>query len=85
MKQLSRHQPAEAPQAMGFDAMMAKLLVLVTHHSLTGCRASITPIMHYLNALTSHADLEHFPEQRVVLAKMRQLWMTEQFRTELRH
>ena len=62
-----------------FDDLMASLFVLVTHHSLTQCEASLTPIVDRLNILCRHSEIEHYPHQLRVLAKMRQLWSTKLF------
>lgn len=62
-----------------FDDLMASLFVLVTHHSLTQCEASLTPIVDRLNTLCQHSEIEHYPNQLRVLAKMRQLWSTKLF------
>lgn len=62
-----------------FDDLMASLFVLITHHSLTQCQASLTPIVERLNSLCGHSEIEHYPQQLKVLAKMRQLWRTRLF------
>lgn len=65
-----------------FDDLMASLFVLVTHHSLTQCSASLSPIVERLNCLCRHSEIEHYPRQLKVLAKMRQLWTTKLFDVE---
>jgi len=62
-----------------FDDLMASLFVLVTHHSLTQCEASLKPIVERLNKLCQHSEIEHYPNQMKVLSKMRQLWRTRLF------
>ena len=62
-----------------FDDLMASLFVLITHHSLTQCQGSLNPIVERLNKLCSHSEIEHYPHQMEVLAKMRQLWSTKLF------
>jgi len=46
-----------------FDDLMASLFVLVTHHSLTQCEASLKPIVERLNKLCQHSEIEHYPNQ----------------------
>lgn len=65
-----------------FDGLMANLFVLITHHSLTQCESSLAPIIERLNTLCHHSEIEHYPNQRVVLAKMRRLWQTQHFKIE---
>jgi len=70
-------------QAEGsFDGLMASMFVLVTHHSLTQCDASLSPIVERLNELCQHSEIEHYPNQMKVLVKMRQLWQTKLFSVE---
>ena len=66
-----------------FDDLMAGLFVLITHHSLTQCEASLQPIVERLNKLCQHSEIELYPNQMKVLAKMRQLWRTKLFNYEL--
>lgn len=86
-KQLSNnHKSTQVEDS--FDDLMASLLVLVTHHSLSQCQASLSPIVERLNKLCRHSECEHYPEQLRVLGKMRQLWRTRLFeveQTELSH
>lgn len=65
-----------------FDELMASLFVLITHHSLSQCEACVAPIVERLNKLCCHSEVEHYPEQLRVLAKMRQLWRTRLFEIE---
>lgn len=65
-----------------FDDLMASLFVLITHHSLTQCEASLVPIIERLDSLCRHSEIEHYPNQRVVLFKMRHLWQTKHFKVE---
>lgn len=62
-----------------FDRLMANLLVLTTHHSLTQCENALPSIVDTLVLLCAHSDLEHYPEQLQVLLKMRRLWETKLF------
>ena len=66
-----------------FDDLMAGLMVLITHHSLTQCQNSLPSIVDRLKRVCTHSDLEHYPEQMLVLAKMRQLWETKLFEIRL--
>jgi hypothetical protein len=66
-----------------FDDLMANLFVLVTHHSLTQCQASLRPIVERLNLLCQHSEIEYYPNQLRVLDKMRQLWRTRLLDIEL--
>ncbi len=66
-----------------YDDLMASLMVLVTHHSLTQCSASISAIVERLNLLCSHSEIEHYPNQLKVLSKMRHLWRTKLFEVEV--
>ncbi len=75
-------QTQNEAQEGSFDDLMASLFVLVTHHSLTQCDASISPIVERLNLLCQHSEIEHYPNQMKVLAKMRQLWRTKLFDVE---
>jgi hypothetical protein len=79
---LEQHQSKVTASEGSFDDLMASLFVLVTHHSLTQCQASLSPIVERLNLLCQHSEIEHYPEQLRVLAKMRQLWRTRLFDTE---
>lgn len=63
-----------------FDDLMASLFVLVTHHSLTQCEDSLTPIVQRLDALCNHSEIELYPNQYRTLIKMRQLWRTKLFK-----
>lgn len=82
---MQKHQvsnPRTAKSEDPFDDLMASLLVLVTHHSLSQCSASLSPIVERLNKLCCHSEVEHYPEQLRVLGKMRQLWRTRLFEIE---
>ena len=76
---VERKQTETENQEVSFDDLMASLFVLVTHHSLTQCQASLEPIVERLNKLCHHSEVEHYPNQLKVLAKMRQLWLTKLF------
>jgi hypothetical protein len=80
---LEQHQSKVAVSEASFDDLMANLFVLVTHHSLTQSQASLSPIVERLNVLCQHSEIEHYPEQLKVLAKMRHLWRTRLFNIEL--
>ncbi len=74
-------KPSESESC--YDDLMASLMVLVTHHSLTQCSASISAIVERLNLLCSHSEIEHYPNQLKVLSKMRHLWRTKLFESEV--
>ena len=74
-------KPSESESC--YDDLMASLMVLVTHHSLTQCSASISAIVERLNLLCSHSEIEHYPNQLKVLSKMRHLWRTKLFEAEV--
>ncbi|MFT4635728.1 MAG: hypothetical protein ACI854_000243 [Arenicella sp.] len=85
---LEQRQPKTENNEASFDVLMASLFVLVTHHSLTQCQNSLRPIVEQLNSLCQHSEIEYYPNQLKVLAKMRQLWQTKLFDAEfdgLRH
>jgi hypothetical protein len=69
-------------QETPFDDLMASLFTLVTHHSLTQCQASLPSIVLHLEELCGHSEIELYPNQRRVLAKMQQLWRTRLFKSE---
>ena len=71
-------------QELSFDDLMANLFVLVTHHSLTQCEASLPIIVDRLHQLCHHSEIELYPNQMKVLAKMQQLWRTRLFKAENR-
>lgn len=71
--------------ASDFDANMAQLMVLITHHSLTGCTRALQPILERLEMLFAQAELDFFPEQREVLIKMHKLWLLEQAKGKHKH
>lgn len=76
--QLYSETHAEEP----LDELMASLLTLVTHHSLNQCQSCAVNIVERLNKVCGHSEIEHFPEQMRVMAKMRQLWRTRLFELE---
>ena len=79
---LQKQQADTSENEGSFDDLMASLFVLVTHHSLTQCNASLSPIVERLNCLCRHSEIEHYPKQLKVLAKMRELWRTKLFDAE---
>ena len=66
-----------------FDESMAALFVLITHHSLTQCEHAVPNIVERLDHLCHHSEIEHYPSQMSVLIKMKQLWSTRLFRSQL--
>ena len=79
---LLRQQTETIDKEGSLDDLMASLFVLITHHSLTQCQASLRPIVDKLNELCQHSEIEHYPNQLTVLSKMRQLWRTKLFDIE---
>lgn len=77
-----REQRQNMKSEDSFDDLMASLFILITHHSLNQCQASLNPIVERLNKLCRHSEIEHYPEQLKVLGKMRQLWRTRLFDVE---
>lgn len=82
MIEAKQYSPQTDANDRDFDELMASLFVLVTHHSLTQCPASLSPIVDRLNELCRHPDIELYPQQLKVIAKMRQLWRTHLFKNE---
>ncbi|MFT5135069.1 MAG: hypothetical protein ACI9XU_000938 [Arenicella sp.] len=76
---LEQRQPRTENNEASFDDLMASLFILVTHHSLTQCRESLSPIVERLNLLCRHSEIEYYPNQLKVLVKMRELWRTKLF------
>ena len=70
---------SEAP----FDDLMAELFTLITHHSLTQCENTLPKIIDRIHELTQHDDIEYYPRQLNVLLKMKTLWHTHLFRSEV--
>ena len=65
-----------------FDELMASLFVLITHHSMNQCEASVVSIVDSLNKLCEHSEIEYYPEQFKVFSKMKQLWNIKLFETQ---
>jgi len=68
-----------------FDDLMASLFILVTHHSLAQCNATLPVIVERLNQLSHHPEIEFFPNQQKVIAKMQQLWRARLFQEQTRN
>lgn len=66
-------------KASDLDALMAQLLVLITHHNLNQCPAMLSEIVSQLHVLCRHEEIEYYPKQRSVLLKMQHLWQTRWF------
>lgn len=77
--------PHKQERELDFDNLMANLFTLITHHSLTQCQSSIPSIVERLEALCNHSEIELYPAQLKVLAKMRQLWKTQLFKTQTKN
>lgn len=69
---------AEAPKAQGkesgFDQTLAELLLLITHHGISENQAVLESIIDRLDALCKQSELEFFPQQQLVIHKIRKLW-----------
>ncbi len=68
-----------------FDAAMAALLTLITHHSLTQCPGATAPIIQRLENLLQNPEIDFFPQQRDVVVKMHRLWLVQQSGCERHH
>lgn len=66
-----------------FDDLMASLFVLLTHYSLSQCTPTLSTIVDRLDLLCKHSELELYPNQLIVLTKMRQLWRTKLFNSQI--
>lgn len=66
-----------------FDDLMASLFVLVTHYSLSQCNSTLSNIVDRLDMLCKHSEIELYPNQQIVLSKMRQLWRTKLFNIQI--
>jgi hypothetical protein len=83
MIEVKQHKTHKELNERDFDELMASLFVLITHHSLTQCKASLPPIVERLDELCRPTDIELYPQQFKVLVKMRQLWRTHLFKQTL--
>jgi len=68
---------------MPFDDLMANLFVLITHYSLKQDDSILSAIIGHLDALCEHDEIEFYPNQLLVLTKMRRLWRTRLFNIEI--
>jgi len=66
-----------------FDELMASLFVLVTHYSLNKSNSILSTIVDRLDILCKHSEIELYPNQLIVLSKMRQLWRTKLFNIQI--
>ena len=62
-----------------YDDLMASLFVLITHHSLNKCGNSLTTIVERLNQISAHPEIELYPNQKLVIAKIHNLWRAKLF------
>ena len=76
-------EPVTNADEHSFDDLMASYFVLVTHHSLTQSDSSLPLIVERLQELFGHSELEFYPEQKRVIAKMKHLWSTRLFNIQL--
>lgn len=82
MKLDNKHSAINTTQEASFDELMANLFVLITHHSLTQCQKAIPIIVERLEILCRHSEIEYYPHQLTVLAKMHRLWRTQLFKLQ---
>ena len=66
-----------------FDDLMASLFVLITHYSLKQDDSVLNVIVDRLDFLCQHDDIEFYPNQLLVLTKMKRLWQTRLFDIEI--
>jgi len=66
-----------------FDDLMASLFLLVTHHSIDKCSSTLPIIVERLHQLSHHPEIEFFPNQQKVIAKMQQLWRAQLFKQQV--
>lgn len=78
-RQASTHSSLEVT----FDDLMASLFVLVTHYSINQSESVLKVIVDRLDTVCHHPEVELYPNQLVVLAKMRRLWRTKLFDIEI--
>lgn len=74
---------ANAQNEVTFDDLMASLFVLVTHYSLNQEARTLSVIVDRLDMLCKHSEIELYPNQLIVLTKMRQLWRTKLFSIQI--
>ena len=75
---ISKYSTSIEPER-NLDELMSSLFVQLTHHSITNCPASAPTIVKLLELLSSHSELEFFPQQQKVIIKMQHLWKTRMF------
>ncbi len=83
MIKIQNNDTNQSQHEVTFDDLMASLFVLVTHHSLNQCDSTLSVIVDRLDVLCKHSEIELYPNQQIVLSKMRQLWRTKLFNVQL--
>ncbi len=62
-----------------YDDLMASLVVLITHHSLDKSTETLATIVERFAQLSNHPHIDLFPNQRMVIAKLQNLWKAKLF------
>ncbi|MBX2847186.1 MAG: hypothetical protein KTR16_02610 [Acidiferrobacterales bacterium] len=73
----------QSQKEVSFDDLMASLFVLITHYSLNNNDTTLSVIVDRLEVICKHSEIELYPNQLVVLGKMRQLWRTKLFNVQI--
>ena len=81
MKQLQ--DTSESQHEATFDDLMSSLFILVTHYGINQSEAMLEVIVNRLDTLCHHSESELYPNQLIVFTKMRRLWQTKLFQTEV--
>ena len=66
-----------------YDDLMASLFVLITHYSVAECGDTLPKIVKRLAQLSTHPDIDVFPNQRMAIAKMHNIWKAKLFNHEM--
>lgn len=65
------------------DELMARLFTLITHHSCLASDDVVIDIVSHIQQLAHHPELEFFPYQRTVIAKMHKHWCVKLAQADL--
>ena len=65
-----------------YDDLMASLFVLITHYSVVECGDTLLKIVKRIVQLSKHPDIDVFPNQRMAIAKMHNIWKAKLFNHE---
>lgn len=83
MIKIQNNDNSQSQQEVAYDDLIASLFLLVTHYSLNQCDSSLSTIVDRLEMLCKHSEIELYPNQLIVLSKMRQLWRTKLFNMQI--